>query len=380
MRQLEPSSHKKLQALIGVTFEDLIDLALLYNKHDGRTTGETEIVRKKISAALAPTSGDLKLYQSLIAGPKFEADSLSENLEVELTKLIAYHQTVNNLYNYSELRKNLGPLMWDLCPQYYTLRKKISEQNRGRNDSIINSLYSDQPGVSVNQSFLNALLVFKEKKSKSSLTIENPIAPIFNYREDTVGIYGTEYISSGDARLLEQATYSEDSKNIIVPNGELYLYDSIYDQAFQTNAKTNVFSTTKVISAQIEAFGVSESECDNGYSFYLTNIKKSQLANQSIMFASPFDLDLEYENYPSIDSLINAQYPEICVDCPSSYDQQVTFAKLNGFDNLYFTYANDPEKALDDLYTPLRGFHYVKNDIVISLWIDSIDAFGCACL
>ncbi len=381
MRQLDQRSHQKLQALIGVTFKDLIDLALLYDKYDGRTTAETEVIRKKISNALSPSTEELERYQSLIEGPKFEADSLSENLSNELTKLIAYHQSVNTLYNYSELRKNLGPLMWDLCPQYYALRKKINEQNKKRNDSTLNNLYSDQPEVSVNQSFLNALLAFKQEGSKNSLTIENPIAPIFNYREDTVGIYGTEYDrSSSDSRLLEQTTYKEDAKNIIVPNGELYLYDSINDKAFQDNSLTYVFSTTKAIPAQIEAFGVSEKECDNGYSFYLTDIKKSQLTNQSIMFASPFNLDLTYKSYPSIDSLINAQYPGICVDCPSSFDQQVTFAKLNGFDNLYFTYAYDPGKALDDVDTPLRGLYYVKNDIVINIWIDSHDAFGCSCL
>ncbi|MGW8122003.1 hypothetical protein ACV07N_05025 [Roseivirga echinicomitans] len=381
LRELDQSNSKELQAFIGVTFEDLIELALLYGKNNGRRTNETEVLRKKISNALSPSTEELERYQSLIEGPKFEVNTLSEDIAHELKRLIEYHRVIDNLENYLELRKKLSPLRWDLCPSYYDLRKKINEQNTGRNDSILNSLYASHANISVNQSFLNALLALKKEDNNKRLTIEKPIAPIFNnYHMDTIGIYGTDYNNSGDARLIEQTTYKEDLINMAVPNGELLLYDSIDDQAYYDNSKTNIFSTTKAITANIAAFGISNSECDNGYSFFLTNIKKSQLTNQSIMFASPFDLDLDYKNYPSIDSLINAQYPGICVDCPSSFDQQVTFASLSGFDNLYFTYANELGKALDNVDTPLRGLYYVKNDIVIRVWMDYIDAFGCACL
>ncbi len=101
---------------------------------------------------------------------------------------------------------------------------------------------------------------------------------------------------------------------------------------------------------------------------------------EALMFASPFEPALEFGNYPEVDSLLSAHYPDICNDCPNSWEYQRTFARLKGLEEIYFSYAEEPGKGLDEVDTPLRAAFYVRDSLVIPLWEEYTDRFFCSCL
>lgn len=125
-------------------------------------------------------------------------------------------------------------------------------------------------------------------------------------------------------------------------------------------------------------FGLYDNECSPTY-IYPINTKPFKKEDH-ILFASPYLLELEYGNYPDIDSAIHKRLRKDCLDCPNSEHLSKSFAKLKGSNNLYFMYA-DP--LSDGLYIdyPYRSLVMKMNDgHLVHIWYDGVDLFGCSCL
>jgi hypothetical protein len=76
--------------------------------------------------------------------------------------------------------------------------------------------------------------------------------------------------------------------------------------------------------------------------------------------------------------MIYKEHDYICQDCPSSAYKQKTFAKLKGYDNIYFASTSIEENEDTDTFE--RSIYLVQNGEVITLWSKDYDQFGCACL
>jgi hypothetical protein len=120
-------------------------------------------------------------------------------------------------------------------------------------------------------------------------------------------------------------------------------------------------------------------ECTD-YFVYQIDGDSTTWAGKDLMFTSTFKPTLEFGHYPEVDSLLSAHYPDICNDCPNSWEYQRTFARLKGLEEIYFSYAEEPGKGMDEVDTPLRAAFYVRDSLVIPLWEEDTDLFRCSCL
>lgn len=298
-----------------------------------------------------------------------------------INKLKNLYNKLNNTYTQNKnSRDTIRPLLWKICPKYYSLLNKLSEINQPLTDSIVLSLTSKGNKLNQNQLFLNSLI--EKPIDTISITIEKSISPIFHSLENKLGIYNSSENKSGDDKLLENTNYLKQLmkvRNISSMMGELVSYKKVIDSLYENGKSINLYSTSKKHKAYITEFAFRDDEC-TPYYFYECELVDSAPDNEYFLFASNYEIEINYENNIEIDKLINNQYPNICADCPSSFNHQKTFAKLNGFENLYFTYAIEPNLDIDKTDTPLRTLVYVKNDTIIYLWSSEIDMFGCSCL
>ena len=277
-------------------------------------------------------------------------------------------------------RDSIRPLLWEICPKYFNLLNKLSKINQPVSDSIILSLTSTGNKLNQNQLFLNSLL--KKSIDTTIITIEKPISPIFHSLEKKLGIYNSSENKSGDDDLLEKTDYYKriiKAESVSSMMGKLTSYKKVIDSLYKNGKYLNLYSTSKKHKAIVTKFGFRDDEC-TPYYFYESQLLDNSFNNEYFLFASNYDIEITYENNTEIDKLINNQYPNICADCPSSYNFQKTFAKLNGFKNLYFTYAIELNSEIDKTDTPLRTLVYVKGETIIYLWSSDIDMFGCSCL
>ena len=200
---------------------------------------------------------------------------------------------------------------------------------------------------------------------------------MFNLKTDSVGIYNS-YLSKADNKLLKETNYYKDISNKRILTGQTLLYKLKVIEEEKIN-KLFLYSRTAKYKSSIQKFGKYLDECLEYYYYHFKT--DSILKNdKEYLFASPYDLDLIYTKNKKIDSLINSRYVDVCYDCPTSWNTQETFAKLKGYDDLYFSYVLSKRKNNKSTYTPMRAFHYVNNSLVITLWSSSVDLFGCSCL
>ena len=260
-------------------------------------------------------------------------------------------------------------------------------------DSIIKNLISNnQNAAESNLKLLESIL----NKNDSTLEIHRPLAPIFE------GIDSLPFISSS-IRYIETESNGRTSwiqftpedyiinryDTIIIRLGETpeqsktYFEDMIARKNFPQAVKENselqksifVYTKRSKSSATISSIGKQNSECDGGYIFY--NFETNTKDN---LISSPYNLELEFGSWKKVDSIIANNPRYNCFDCPNSYIEGKTFAKLKGIPNIFFIYAGELHNA-KDLHTPYRSLIYVdNNNNLYALWSREIDLFGCACL
>jgi len=262
-------------------------------------------------------------------------------------------------------------------------------------DSIIKNLINNNQNVAEsNLKLLESIL----NQNDSTLEIHRPLAPIFE------GIDSLPFIIS-NIMWIESESNGRKSWTTFTPEDYIIdRYDTFvaridpenpeetvqayfentearknFPQAIKENSELQksifVYTKKSMSIATISSIGKQNSECDGGYIFY--NFETNTKDN---LISSPYNLDLEFGNWKKIDSIIANNPLYNCFDCPNSYKEGRTFAKLKGIPNTYFIYAGELQNA-KDLNTPYRSLIYVDdNNNLYSLWSKEIDLFGCACL
>ncbi|PKP41550.1 MAG: hypothetical protein CVT95_12815 [Bacteroidetes bacterium HGW-Bacteroidetes-12] len=261
--------------------------------------------------------------------------------------------------------------------------------NRFPNDTLrvefINKIISENKEKLTNNNldFLTSLKLLNQ----SDLVINNVLFPIFRLSNSEIGVlafptYKLEENSliptSNEMLLIEK--YDTVANSSIEHYGKIRFFPQVLNSVYAEKEKPtiNYFTTKKTGKTKIMDLGKYVDECLEyfEYSFDTTNISISD----KILFGSPFQIDLIYENNSKIDLLLKNDNFKDCIDCPNSMQLQKSFARLKGTDNLYFVYA-DTFPINNELDTPSRALILIKeNNDIVYLWYDEIDLFGCSCL
>lgn len=370
-------SDEKLKRIHNVSFSEFRDLALAYGNSNGQETEYIKSSRTCIEKKIAPDDVEKKQIAELLNGSKFKINLTPKDVDKEIQKVIDRYKKIDRFYSkHFYLRDSLKPLFWEICPAYYKLLKVKDSIEKPKVDSIINSLIAKEKDQ--NSQFINEII--SQKKDTSLITIEKPVAAIFNLKKDSVGIYNASYNNQADEKLLQKTEYYNERAGNEFALGiyeKTKLYKSIIDKI--DPGKLFIYSTTDTYESEISSFGKYYDECLEYY-YYDLKVDSFMLSENEYLFSSKYDLDLEYTSQKEIDLLLNFKYVDICIDCPMSWNTQKTFARLKGFENLYFSYVLENDENGEGNYTPLRALHYVDENFVIKLWSSSIDLFGCSCL
>lgn len=92
------------------------------------------------------------------------------------------------------------------------------------------------------------------------------------------------------------------------------------------------------------------------------------------------ETNLEFVKNVELDELMFEEYRPVCADCPESKRYQQTFARLKGYEDFYFTYTREPEKAIDETSVPQRSLIYYDGDVLHTVYTTKMDLFGCGCM
>jgi len=261
--------------------------------------------------------------------------------------------------------------------------------NRFPNDTLrvefINKIISENKEKLTNNNlnFLTSLKLLNQ----SDLAINNVLFPIFRLSNSEIGVlafptYKLEENSliptSNEMLLIEK--YDTITNSSIEHYGKIRFFPQALNSLYAEKEKPtiNYFTTKKTGKTKIKDLGKYVDECLEyfEYSIDTTNISISD----KILFGSPFQIDLIYENNSRIDLLLKNDNFKNCFDCPNSLQLQKSFARIKGTDNLYFVYA-DTFPINNELDTPSRALILIKeNNDIVYLWYDEIDLFGCSCL
>lgn len=160
--------------------------------------------------------------------------------------------------------------------------------------------------------------------------------------------------------------------------GQLRNYPELIPIMFEI-AEANIYTYSKneSRSTKILNFGFYEDEC---ISYYQYTFDSSNFSIQdSLIFASPFLLDIEFESNIQIDNILKNQYRN-CYDCSSSFEPVKSFAHLKGVPNLFFCYT-DKFSIINQYNFPSRSLVMKINDsTAVTLWFEELDLYGCSCL
>lgn len=214
-------------------------------------------------------------------------------------------------------------------------------------------------------------------------TLDQPIYPIYRLKKDQIGILGFyrseningpwEDITTENMALQENYGYqSFDSV------GKLCHFPEEFSEMYNDAPPSiNIYSISKKGKSRIKNLAYLGDDCLSYFQYDFSLSEKN--SKDSILFGSKYSLDIEFGSYPEINQKFKTQFADGCMDCPTNYPDQVTFAKLNGVDNIYFSFA-DEFPLNTKLATPSRSIVYIdEKGKVITLWTVELDLSGCGC-
>ena len=259
-------------------------------------------------------------------------------------------------------------------------------------DSLINSLIKESKDAPTeNKEFLLDFTHYK----LSSLKITQPLAAVFEGIDSIPFIFSNSYdtyvkesdnpgwreITPEDEILSKYDTITfdmnifEERQKYFESEGKRKYYPQAAGELSDAQKTVFIFSNNNKIASKINSIGrKNATECNYQYSFYNFTPKIEEM-----LFSSKFNLELEFNNWKNIDTIINNNPKYKNYDCPNSMKKGRTFAKLKGFPSIYFVYAGSGDETYKSP-TPFRSLVYIDSENnIYELWINSIDLFGCAC-
>lgn len=272
-----------------------------------------------------------------------------------------------------------SPEFLEMCDTFWERRYPSEETKKMYFEKIL----SEEKLTENNKNFISALMSFPS----NMLAPQNPVYPIFRLSKSHAGIFAFPEYDRDDESLQDISAensfiqkFTEVKKDHSSNDSAVHFYPDLVDELLEVMGSPEIFyySLKARGESRIENFGVKYEECFNYYTYLLPQNEK--ISSENLLFGSPHKIDLVYENYPQIDSLLSAQNKNECLDCPTSFHLEKTFARLEGTKNVYFVYA-DTLPINDKLDTPSRGIVYLnESNEVRHLWYDELDLFGCSCL
>ena len=216
-----------------------------------------------------------------------------------------------------------------------------------------------------------------------NLAIDEPLFPIYRLKKNQIGIIRKAGPIEVDGQFIDNAKEHE----ILQENFAYQSIDSMsvlvnfpeeFSELFNDNPPTiNYYSISRKSRCKLQGLSYLDDQCLTYYQYDLNLIDAQN--EDSILFGSRLSLDLEFGSFLEIDKGLKSQYKGDCMDCPSNYPNQKTFAKLKGTSNVYFTYA-DSFPVNTKLAAPSRSLVMKKKDgKIITLWSSELDLSDCGC-
>lgn len=217
--------------------------------------------------------------------------------------------------------------------------------------------------------------------------LRKPIFPIFRLNDGRVGVISfPQYKCSVGANNVTQCEDISAEKTALrkaesMPSGSGFDIETeftpdtkVFSQLV-TNKTIQIYTTSTNVIDQVTLFSNYVGECLEYYHYQLRN----QIIKEPL-FGTYFELKLKYGRHHEIDQTMERQFAAGCYDCQFKYEPVTTFATLQGIDNIYFSYTDTfllnnqfdyPERAI---------LMRIADGTVVTLWAESVDLFGCACL
>ena len=237
------------------------------------------------------------------------------------------------------------------------------------------------------QAIYNYLKLSQREKALTPID-EKPIKPIFTLVEGQTGISRFPFYECAKTAESKYVLCSEVGyENQLYHNYDIHKLTDNHTTTLVPNPKgfeeikgdkhTNVYTSTGMYVdtlIQLSAY-FEDSGCPEYYHYQL----KNQHSPKAI-FATEYDLALEYEKHEKIESQIKNQYASGCYDCSYGYEPETVYARLKGIEQVYLSYTD--LFSLSAFYNyPARAIKMKLDDgTIVSLWQESVDLFGCSCL
>ncbi|MBD1397411.1 hypothetical protein H9Q13_09560 [Pontibacter sp. JH31] len=279
--------------------------------------------------------------------------------------------------------------MAKMCKEYWAEWNKLNASKADYFEKHVLAKALANPDLpEQNKKFLLALKEYLRQtpaEERQILAPDQLLFPIFRLAEGELGVIGspihdTSSNSFEDISKERSLLNRYGIKTEVLTNTEpkLVYHKSFADTLFKRlNTSVYTFTAQKSVKTQLQNFGTYTGECLEYYNYLLDPTPFN--SNDRILFGSKYNLELVYKIYPEIDAVFINQLKPDCGDCPSSFDQEKTFASLKGVEGLYFVYA-DTFPLNNKLETPSRGLLMKMGNKVVYLWHDEIDLIGCSCI
>jgi hypothetical protein len=351
-------------------YDDLIKLIKLYSIEDNYSNDETDKLNKTIIATIFDKN-QLKEIQSLSTST-ISIDK-TKSLEFNLKRLIDRYQRIEHYFKKQYyFREILSPKFWEICPLYYEITGKLNAQKKPKWNSLKQQLLKEEVSFIENKAFIKSIIL--NKTDSITPTYLKSISPVFEKINGLYGIYNMDTEYFGDKVIFDKSIVPKKLSDSNYNYSEFILDTKVLNH--QDSVKLYAYGLKDRTIIKPLGFGYQPNECINAYFvFPFTTLKNH---GEKLLISSRYKLELEFKNYPQIDSQINRQHPDICLDCPSDWSKQKTYAKLKGYKNIYFTYTE--HKETDDINTYIRAIYLVQDNEIVELWAKDYDNFGCTCL
>ena len=351
-------------------FDEMIKLIKLYSLQDNYSSKETDKLNKNIIAAIF-NKNQLKEIQSL-SNSTISIDN-TKSLEFNLERIIERYNRIDFYFKKQYyFQESLVAKFWEICPLYYEIKYKIEARKIQKWNNLKQQLLKEEVSFIENEAFLKSIIL--NEKDTITPSYLKAIAPVFEKVNGQYRIYNMEPDYYGDKLIFDRSIAPKKIKDSNFDYSEFILDTKVLNH--QDSIKFYAYGIEERTLIKLLGFGYQPNECINAYFVFPFIPLKNSV--EKLLFSSRYKLELDFNNYPQIDSQINKQYPDICIDCPSGRSKQKTYARLKGYKNIYFTFA--AEKEIDDTDTFIRAIYLVQNNEVVELWSKDYDSFGCTCL
>lgn len=197
-------------------------------------------------------------------------------------------------------------VLLDVCEEFWAMRFPSAETKK----MYLEKILAEEKLTVNNKVFISALL----SAPVNVLAPQKPLYPIFRLSGKPAGIFAFPQLDQ-DSNFED---ISAEKKLIVKYHGTInnsakidtaeYLIPQAIEELLQVLGSPGIFYYTQTGrgESRIENFGIKYEECSEYYTYPLAQNEK--IAGEKLLFGSPSEIDLVYENFPQIDSQLKAQH------------------------------------------------------------------------